>query len=399
MIQASEGRRDVSTVSAARQGRHTTATGTVPGVTVILPCLNEAAAVGHAVDEAWRGLAAAGVAGEVLVIDNGSTDGSVAAALAAGARVVTEPMRGYGAAIRAGIAQARGDIVVMADADGTYDLVAVGDLLAPLAAGADLIVGARFRGAIAAGAMPRLHRYVGTPALSRALQLVTGVRLVDSQSGYRAFRRDEMLGLGLQARGMELASEMLIRAGRAGLAIVEVPINYRVRIGESKLSPLADGWRHLRLVLFLSPQWSLLLPGIIAAGLGLLLCGLSLVTATGIDVGGLRWLPVFLGPMLLILGVQAGFLGMLAAHRSPLTPGRLRRRLAWLDQPAATGRMLGGFALVAGLGMLIDGGLFWLWLAGHSGPSWLGVAGLAQALIVSGLGGIATLLASDYLAP
>lgn len=366
-------------------------------VSVVLPCFNEAAGVAGAVTEARQGLAATGLPGEVIVVDNGSTDGSGALALLAGARVVSEPRRGYGSALAAGIATAKGDVIVMADADRTYDLTLLGELLAPLAAGADIVIGARLQGEIAAGAMPGLHRYVGTPLLTRALRVAAGTRLTDSQSGYRAFRRETVLNLGLRARGMELASEMLFRAGRAGLTVVEVPVGYRVRVGTSKLSPLGDGWRHIRLLLLLAPHLSLILPGLLAALLGLALGGISLVTATGIEVAGVRWLPIFLGPMLLILGVQAAFLGCLAAHRSVLTPGRVRRALAWLDGPEAGNRVLTAFALIALLGIVMDAVLLALWLVGESGPRLLGVAGLAQALIVIGGGGIATLFASDYL--
>ncbi|MDQ3411748.1 MAG: glycosyltransferase family 2 protein [Chloroflexota bacterium] len=366
-------------------------------VSVVLPCLNEAAAVTATVAEARRGLAATGLPGEVLVVDNGSSDDSIVLASAAGARVVREPSRGYGAAIAAGIAAARGDVIIMADADHTYDLERLGGLLAPLTTGADLVIGTRLQGAIAAGAMPGWHRYLGTPVLTTSLAIAAGVRVSDSQSGYRAFRRETMLGLGLRARGMEFASEMLLRAGRAGLTVVEVPVDYRVRVGESKLSPLGDGWRHVHLLMLLTPHLSLIVPGILATLVGLALSLISLVATTGIEVGSVRWLPVFLGPMLLILGVQAGFLGCLAAHRSALTPARVRRRLTWLDRPDAIGRLLGGFALLAGLGILIDAGLLLLWLAGRSGPELLGVAGLAQALIVIGGGGMTTLFAAGYL--
>jgi len=369
-------------------------------VSVVLPCLDEAAAVARVVGAARRGLGAAGVgggAGEVVVVDNGSTDGGPARAAAAGARVVREERRGYGAAVAAGLGAARGEVVVVADADGSYDLERLGELLGPLAAGADLVVGDRLGGAIAPGAMPTLHRYVGTPLLGRLLRLAGGAPVADSQSGFRAGRRRTLLDLGLRAPGMEYASEMLLRAGRAGLTVVEVPTIYRPRVGASKLRPLRDGWRHLRLLLFLSPQLTLVAPGLAAALLGLLLCAVSLVAPAGVPVGGgVRWLPVFLGPMLLILGAQALLLGALAVHRGggapPAMPG-LRRAVALLDRPDGIERLLARYGLLAAAGAATDGVLFVLWLADRTGPALIGVAGLAQALIVIGLGGIATLFA------
>jgi hypothetical protein len=365
-------------------------------VSVVLSCLDEERAVAETVGEAWRGLARAGCPGEVIVVDNGSSDDSAARAAASGARVVVEPTRGYGAAHRAGLRAARGDVVVMADADRSYDLERLGDLLAALRGGADLALGNRYAGGIAAGAMPGLHRYVGTPLLTALLRLLTGVRVADSQTGYRAFWRENLAALGLRARGMEYASEMLLRAGRAGLVVTEVPTAYRVRVGASKLRPLGDGWRHLRMLLLLSPHWTLLAPGLLFGVLGVLLCCVSLVAPAGFAVGDLRWLPIFLGPMLLILGVQAAFLGVLAAHRSPLTPAPLRRALAVLDRDGAVNRLLGGFLLVALAGFLADAVLLVCWLTERSSPTLLGLAGLAQALIVIGGVGIATLFAADY---
>jgi len=365
-------------------------------VSVVLSCLDEERAVAETVGEAWRGLARAGCPGEVIVVDNGSSDSSAARAAASGARVVVEPTRGYGAAHRAGLRAAKGDVVVMADADRSYDLERLGDLIAALRGGADLALGNRYAGGIAAGAMPGLHRYVGTPLLTALLRLLTGVRVADSQTGYRAFWREDMAALGLQARGMEYASEMLLRAGRAGMVVTEVPTAYRVRVGSSKLRPLGDGWRHLRMLLLLSPHLTLLAPGLVLGLLGVLLCGVSLVAPSGIAVGDLRWLPVFLGPMLSILGAQVAFLGVLAAHRSPLTPAPLRRRLDALDRDGAANRLLAGFFLVALLGIVADAALLVAWLTGRSGPSLLGVAGMAQAAIVIGGTGIATLFAVDY---
>ncbi len=218
-------------------------------VSVVIPCLDEIDGVGRVVADARQGLHLARLAGEIIVVDNGSTDGSAAAAARSGAQVYVEPRRGYGSAIRRGLAVARGDIIVIVDADRSYDLVEVGELVQRVANGADLVVGTRFANGIDAGAMPWLHRHVGTPVLNLLLALSTGRRFQDSQSGYRVFRRDRLTALAFQAEGMEFASEMLVRADRAGLRIEEVPVRYRRRVGSSKLRPFRDGLRHCRLVI------------------------------------------------------------------------------------------------------------------------------------------------------
>jgi glycosyltransferase involved in cell wall biosynthesis len=217
--------------------------------TVILPCLNEEAPVSRCVREARAALRRAEIEGELLVVDNGSTDGSAAVAAAAGARVVCEPRRGYGRAVRTGIEAATAPAIALADADGTYDLSRLADLLEPVLQGdADLVIGSRI-GGCEPGAMPLLHRYLGTPLLNRLIGRASGGPAPrDSQSGFRAFARAPVVALGLRANGMELASEMLIRAARAGLRTVEVEIAYGRRTGESKLRPLADGWRHVRAI-------------------------------------------------------------------------------------------------------------------------------------------------------
>ncbi len=364
-------------------------------VTIVLPCLNEEEGVGPTVQEALRGLKNAGVDGEVLVVDNGSTDRSVELAEQAGARVIYEPRRGYGAAHLAGIRAARGNAIVMADADGTYDLEGVGRLLEQLEQGADMVVGSRLLGKVHRNAMPLLHRYVGTPVITRILRVATGVAVSDSQSGYRAFWRDKVLELGLRAPGMEYASEMLLRASKAGWTIRDVPSDYHPRLGESKLNTFSDGWRHLKMLMVLSPHMSLLLPGAVLASLGLLLSFVSLLAPAGLDLGPVNWFPVFIGPMLLILGAQALILGSLAAVRSEVTPEWLRRHLSFLTGGRVVDRLLRYFALIAALGVLIDAVLFVAWITGNSSDSLLGIAGLAQALIVIGAGGIAAILAAE----
>jgi hypothetical protein len=240
-------------------------------ISVIMPCLNEEEAVGACVRAAREGLDRTGLRGEVLVVDNGSTDRSAAVAAAAGARVVTETRRGYGNAYLAGFAAARGPLMVMGDADSSYDFTQLDRLVAPLLAGeADYVLGSRFGGRILPGAMPWLHQYIGNPVLTAILNRLFGVRSSDAHSGMRAFTRAGYARMGLRSEGMELASEIVIAAARAGLRCVEVPITYHPRIGASKLQSLRDGWRHLRFMLLLAPRHLFVLPGVALLGGGLL---------------------------------------------------------------------------------------------------------------------------------
>lgn len=218
-------------------------------VSVVIPCLNEIDGVAAVVVETRRGLHLAGLTGEIIVVDNGSMDGSAAAAAACGAQVHFEPRHGYGLAIRRGLAVARGEIIVIADADRSYDLGQLGDLVQRVTNGADLVVGTRFADGIESGAMPWIHHRVGTPVLNLLVALSTGRWFKDSQSGFRVLRRDCLERLTFRAEGMEFASEMLVRAQRAGLRIEEVPVRYRRRIGSSKLRPIRDGIRHCCLMI------------------------------------------------------------------------------------------------------------------------------------------------------
>ena len=188
-----------------------------------MPCLNEAETVGVCVTKALAWLRSAGVDGEVLVVDNGSTDRSSELASAAGARVIRERRRGYGNAYLRGFAEARGEIIVMGDADDTYDFSALDDLIRPLGQGYDLVLGNRFSGGVQPGAMPWAHRYIGSPIINLLIRRFIGVRVGDSQSGFRAFTRDAYKRLALRSGGMELASEMIVNAAREGLHIAEVP--------------------------------------------------------------------------------------------------------------------------------------------------------------------------------
>ncbi|MBN4059534.1 glycosyltransferase family 2 protein [Acidimicrobium ferrooxidans] len=351
-----------------------------PLVSVVLPCLNEAESVAGTVVEALAGLSKAGISGEVIVVDNGSHDGSPELARDAGARVVHESVPGYGAALRRGIGEAKGQIGVMADADLTYDLNNVGVLLAKIEAGSDLVIASRLDGANL-GTMPLTHRLIGTPAISFILRRLTAdeVRIRDSQSGYRAFKLDRVRELELQTNGMEFASEMLLRAGETGLVIDEVRLPYRARVGESKLNPMTDGVRHLKLLTLLAPKLALLWPGVATGVLGLVLTGASLLQPDGLTLGEARWQPVFFAPILLVVASLLLVSYLVLGVASPLT-----------DKPGASPRVLRirlaniGVGLITS-GVALNGVLFVRWASGADAWSRnLALAGMAQGLTLSG---------------
>ncbi len=238
-----------------------------------MPCLNEAATVADCVKQARDALAKYAISGEVIVADNGSTDGSRELAAAAGARVVPVPLRGYGSALLTGIASARGEYVVMGDADGSYDFMAIETFVTKLREGYDLVMGNRFKGGIAEGAMPFLHRYLGNPVLSFLGRLFFGSDVGDFHSGLRGFRRSSILALDLRTTGMEFASEMIVKASVEGLRIAEVPVTLSPdkRDRPPHLRTWRDGWRHLRFLLLYSPRWLFLYPGALLMIVGALM--------------------------------------------------------------------------------------------------------------------------------
>jgi hypothetical protein len=283
-----------------------------PQISVVIPCLNEEEAVGAVVDQAFEGIRRAGRPGEVIVVDNGSTDRSGEVAAAHGAHVVAEPRRGYGSAYLAGLAAARAPYIVMGDADETYPLQELAPFVERLEQGDDLVIGSRFRGTIHGDAMPTLNRFVGNPVLTGMLNLLFGVKVSDAHCGMRAVRRDAVATLELHSTGMEFASEMVFKAYRRELNVSEIPIDYFPRTGESKLNRFSDAWRHVRFMLLYSPSWLYLVPGF-----ALLLLGLTgmLVLATGpVDVLGRTWqIHTMLGFVALtLIGAQTVQLGVFA---------------------------------------------------------------------------------------
>ncbi len=279
-----------------------------PFVSIVMPCLNEEQTVEICVTKALGWLERSGTAGEVVVVDNGSSDGSVELATAAGARVIHEATRGYGAALRRGFAEARGEWLVMGDCDDTYEFSDLTDLMRPLEEGYDLSVGNRFAGGIAPGAMTWSHRYIGTPAISFMLQMFTGLKVGDSQCGLRAFTRDCLDRLDLKTVGMELASEMILKAARRDMKVADIPVPYGERLGEAKLNTVRDGWRHLRFLLLASPNYLFTIPGILLTIAGILTLALALPSDT-IEVGDLTWQPIFAGGIFVVVGVNALLLG------------------------------------------------------------------------------------------
>jgi glycosyltransferase involved in cell wall biosynthesis len=324
-------------------------------ISVVIPCLNEEGAVGGVVDDARRGIEASGRSGEVIVVDNGSSDHPAEIAAAHGARVIEEPERGYGRAYLTGLANAEGSYVVMADADGTYPLHELDRFVDSLDQGSDLVLGSRFNGKIHDGAMPWSNRWIGNPILTGMLNRMFGVRVSDAHCGMRAVRRSALDELDLHSQGMEFASEMVFKAFRRKLAVSEVPIDYFPRTGESKLSRFSDAWRHVRFMLLYSPSWLYFLPGAILLLLGL---GGMLVLASGpVNVFGRPWqihtMLAFVAAT--ILGAQIIQLGVFARTYALTHFGEhdaLLERL-WPRLRLEHGLLAGGLAFAAGAGVLI----------------------------------------------
>jgi glycosyltransferase involved in cell wall biosynthesis len=276
-------------------------------LTILMPCLNEAETLGVCIDKALGFLARAGVDGEVLVADNGSSDGSQAIAQARGARVVPVAERGYGAALRGGIAAARGRFIIMGDADDSYDFSRLEGFLDELRNGADLVMGNRFLGGIQPGAMPRLHHWLGNPLLSFIGRLFFKIRVRDFHCGLRGFNAQAMRALDLRTSGMEFASEMVVRAALEKLRVVEVPTTLSPdgRSRPPHLRTWRDGWRHLKFLLIYCPRWLFLYPGGILLALGLALTALLLPGTLWVGGIGFENKTFIVGCLCLLVGVQS----------------------------------------------------------------------------------------------
>jgi glycosyltransferase involved in cell wall biosynthesis len=354
-----------------------------PQVSVVIPCLNEAENIEQCVSRAHAVIDAHAIAGEVIVVDNGSEDGSGDLARAAGATVVEEPRRGYGQAYLSGFEVASGDYIVMIDADLTYDFDEIPRFLDELDQGAELVMGNRLRG-VQPGAMSLMSR-IGNPLLSGFLNVVYRTPIGDAHCGMRALRRDLLSTLDLHSTGMEFASEMVIRAARRGVRIAEIPIQLHPRAGKSKLSPLQDGWRHLRLMLVYSPNFVFILPGAVMALFGAIVTAVALSEAS---VFGRPWYlhTQLVGSALLIIGVQVVGLGLCGRAFGVYVLGD---RDPWLARMQGRfrlehGLLLGG--LIALAGVVLGAVVLDRWVAqgfGTLGEERLAV--LSVTLVITGM--------------
>ena len=363
-------------------------------VTIVLPCLNESKSLPHCIDNASTALNLLqnrlGLVGEIVVADNGSTDGSIEIAHRAGVRLVEVPVKGYGAALISGFAAAHGRYLVMGDADGSYDFIESVEMVRALESGADICMGSRFHGTIKSGAMPWKNRYIGNPVLTAILNVLFRVRISDAHCGIRALTAAAFARLRLGGTGMELASEMLIKAALLGMKISEVPVTLSPDLRERAphLRPWRDGWRHLRYLLMLSPYWLFAVPaglGFCAAGAILLFAvAASFIGEAGRTPIGNYWMILAGAVMCLsheafIMGIAGQIYGIREGYR------RISRRLERLRSIMSLERMLvsGSVILVIGIAILAGVLLYWSTIEFQAIPNVL-PAVLGTTLIVLG---------------
>ncbi len=341
-------------------------------VSVVIPCLNEANSLAFCVNKAIGAFRAAGLRGEVVVADNGSTDGSIQIAEMNGARVVHVPQRGYGAALKAGIASARGTYIIMGDADDSYDFTDVPRFVEKLREGFDMVMGNRFRGEIKPGAMPPLHKHFGNPGLTALLNLFFHAGIGDSYCGMRGFTRALYDRLDVRSNGMEFALEMIIKTSQIGARITEIPITLwpDKRGRPPHLRSFRDGWRSLRFMLLYAPNWLFLLPGTVLVAVGFflvcwLLPGPRKITANvTLDIH-----TMIFGVIFTLLGLQIFMIGTFAkvfsyAERFDNNTVSLKRWLKHVQLEA--GLLLGGVFFLAGFGGCAW--IAWKWAVSGFGP-------------------------------
>jgi glycosyltransferase involved in cell wall biosynthesis len=333
-------------------------------LTILMPCLNEAATVATCVRKARAFLERTSIRGEVLVADNDSRDGSQALAEAAGARVIAIVEPGYGAALRAGIAAAQGRYVIIGDADESYDFDRLEGFVEKLREGYPLVIGNRFKGGIRPGAMPRLHRYVGNPVLSFVGRLFYRAPVGDFHCGLRAFERDAVMRLALTTSGMEFASELIVKAALAGWRIAEVPITLHPdgRGRAPHLRSWRDGWRHLRFLLLFSPRWLFLYPGLALLSLGIALSAALYFAPLEFRGVGLDIHSMLYAGAAALLGLQLCLFALFArifAQNAGLLPRHAGLDVFLKAWSLERGLLAGGAAVLAGF--LWSAAAFWQW--------------------------------------
>jgi len=327
----------------------------LPDVSIVMPCLNEVQSLRHCMANALDALlllrSELGLSGEIVIADNGSSDGSQALATELGGRVVPVINRGYGAALIGGCAAARGKYIIMGDCDGSYNFTEGVAMVAELQKGADVCMGNRFRGGIAAGAMPWKNRYIGNPALTGILNIFFKTGMRDAHCGLRAIRKNAFDRLNLSGTGMEFASEMVIKAALLKLNMTEIPatLSPDVRDRAPHLRPWRDGWRHLRYLFMLSPKWVFAVPSALAIGAAAIILATAVMHALGLvsDVPfGESWIVV--GALLLSLGHMAGMMSIASYLHGVRAGYRLPK--PWLagfsDALTLEGCVVGGLSLV-----------------------------------------------------
>jgi glycosyltransferase involved in cell wall biosynthesis len=323
-------------------------------LSVVMPCLNEAETLAICIEKARSSLEREGVAGEIIIADNGSTDGSQAIAEAAGARVVAVEAKGYGSALMGGIAAARGQYIIMGDADDSYDFANLGPFIEKLRAGYDLVMGNRFRGGIQEGAMPPLHKYLGNPVLTGLGRLFFRSPVGDFHCGLRGFSKSALVKLDLHTTGMEFASEMVVKATLHRMRITEVPTTLAPdgRSRAPHLRSWRDGWRHLRFLLLYSPRWLFLYPGVLLMLLGLavglwLLPGPRNIGGVTIDVHTMLY-----AALAIVIGFQAIVFAIFTkvfAISEGLLPDDPRLQRVFRYVTLEVGLVVGSLLLLAGL--------------------------------------------------
>lgn len=357
-----------------------------PEVSVVIPCRNEAGTVGECVRQALEALERSGYRGEVVVSDNGSTDESRELAEAAGARVVRQPIRGYGAACLRGLEAARGELLVLVDGDGTYDLGQLNRFVEPLRAGHDMVLGTRRNGTMHLRSMRRRFRHLMEPAQTALARRFARFRVSDVRCGFRSIRRDALECLNLGATGMEFASEMVVEAAQAGLVTSEVPVNFHPRPDGPSRRSVGDGWRVARQLLLLSPSRLFIVPGLLLTVLGV---ALELALLPGpLSLGGvtLDFHFMFVGGAVAILGIQLLLLGIYAKTwgliNEPLLADLWIRHFH-LHYTLERGVFVGGLLFTAGL--VINVAILADWLAAGAGVLFaVRPATLALTLMVLG---------------